>query len=152
MSPADASARAQLLAAARAQVRASLDALAAQLQQIGDDQAGDTKSSAGDKFETAREMLQQELDRLGAQARTAREQLLQLSVAERAPRGEQADLGSAVTLANGERYLLGCGLGRLRDLVGPRAYAVSLESPVGRELRGLRVGDRFRGERIARLD
>lgn len=129
-----------LLAAARAQVRESLTAVEAQLAQLSDDQAGDTKSSAGDKFETSREMLQQELDRLGGQARVLREQLLQLEMAERAEARARAGIGSVVHVASGERYLLACGLGRVKGVDGAPAYCVSLESPVGAALAGVLAG------------
>ncbi len=111
------------------------------MAQLHDDQAGDTKSSAGDKFETSREMLQQELDRLGGQAQVLREQLLQLEMAERAGPSERVALGSVVGVASGERYLLACGLGRLRGVAGEPAYCVSLESPVGAALAGAAAGD-----------
>ena len=126
---------------ARAQVTKSLRALDEQLAQIADDQAGDTKSSAGDKFETSREMMQQEMDRLQGQVRVVREQLLKLDLAERADRTDVASFGSLVAVANGDRYLLACGLGKVKAPAGVTLYVVSLESPVGAALIGKVAGD-----------
>lgn len=135
-----------LLARARRHVDDRLADLARQLAALDGAQAGETKSSAGDKFETSRELLQQERDRLGAQLAVMREHRLRLEVAARTASGEAAGLGSTVTLATGERYLLATGLGRVGE-----GFVVSLESPLGRALAGARAGERvgFRGRALA---
>ncbi len=147
--------RALLFEAAHRQVAASLEAVDAQLAQAQDDQTGDTKSSAGDKFETSREMMQQELNRLGAQRRVLLEQLLQLDVAERLVPGDHASLGSVVALATGEHYLLACGIGRLKGYAPGLSYCISLDSPLGAALRGVRAEEtrEFRGKplRVSRV-
>ena len=130
-----------LLTAARRQVVKSLEALEEQLAQLADDQAGDTKSSAGDKFETSREMLQQELDRLEGQAQVLREQLQRLDLAARADPGVVAGLGSCVRLSDGRDVLLATGLGKVVLPEGDIAYVVSEESPLGRALWGATVGE-----------
>ncbi len=140
----------EILSAARQQVRQGLAVVESQLAQLADDQAGDTKSSAGDKFETSREMIQQELDRLEGQARVLQEQLLQLEMAERADASERATIGSVVRVATGERYLLACGIGRVKGVEGGPVYSISLESPLGAALAGVRAGEEvvFRGKRL----
>ncbi len=133
----------QLLAAARQALDTSVCTLREQLAALDDASAGDTKSSAGDKFETSREMLQQERDRLDAQLANARTQLLALEVAERAAPSDTVRLGSCVELVGGEAYLLATGLGKVRLPDAGHAYVVSAESPVGAALLGRRVGEEF---------
>ena len=139
-----------LLAAAQLQVAATLAALDAQLAALDASQAGETKSSAGDKFETSREMMQQERDRLETQRAVAREQRLQLQLAERAPFGKTVGLGTTVTLADGQRYLLAAAVGKLRLPDGTTAYAISRESPLAQALWGRAAGEEvvFRGRRL----
>ena len=139
-----------LLTAARLHVAKTLAALDEQLAALDAAQAGETKSSAGDKFETSREMMQQERNRLEAQRAIAAEQRLQLQLAERAPFGKTVGLGTTVTLADGNRYLLAAAVGKLRLPDGTAAYAISRESPLAQALWGRGEGDEvaFRGRRL----
>ena len=138
-----------LLTVARSQVLASRSALESQLQGLDDSQAGETKSSAGDKFETSREMMQQQRDQLSAQLQVVLEQALLLEVCERKAESSVIGLGSVVTLDSGERYLIACGIGRLKTS-GSKAFAISLESPIGQVLKGLTASDTasFRGKEL----
>ena len=147
-----------LLTAALDHVRRTLSTIDAQLAALDASQAGETKSSAGDKFETSREMMQQERDRLEVQRAVAREQYLQITLAERAARARSGagegvmdvGLGSEVTLGNGERYLVAAAVGRLRLDEGGKAHAISVESPLARALWGRSVGEVvvFRGRSL----
>ena len=99
----------------------------------------DTKSSAGDKHEVGRAMVQQELDQQEAQL--AKLQALQQELA-RVPLGrvyEQAAFGSLVTTDQGT-YFIAIGLGQV-DVDGEACFVVSLASPIGQALKGKRVGD-----------
>ena len=104
-------------------------------------QAGETKSSAGDKFETSREMMQQERDRLEAQAAVMRGHHVALEVAARREAGSVVGLGSEVVMEGGERYLVATGLGKVRLGGGAVAWVISPESPLGAALVGRRVGE-----------
>ena len=130
-----------LLDAARGMVVTRVASLQQQLAALDASQAGETKSSAGDKFETSREMMQQERDRLEAQLAVMLGHARALDAAERRPPSEIVGLGSALRLSNGQAILLATGYGKLRE--GPHAGAVciSLESPLGKALAGKRVGD-----------
>lgn len=138
-----------LLAIARSQVLSSREALESQLKQLDASQASETKSSAGDKFETSREMMQQQRDQLSAQLQVVLEQALLLEVCERKAASKIIGLGSVVTLSSGERYLIACGIGRLKT-AGSKAFAISLESPIGQVLKGLTENDTasFRGREL----
>ena len=104
----------------------------------------DTKSSAGDKFETGREMMQREMDKLSAQVDNTLNSIAKLD--------RIADLPASLIISEGslvetdqETYYVSIGYGKL-DTV----FAISIESPLGIELKGKRVGDRIemRGRNI----
>ena len=108
----------------------------------------DTKSSAGDKFETGRERLQAEEDKLTAQLEEVLRGRRVLAILENPPAGEpgRARLGSLVETDRGNFYL-SVAAGRA-DWDGSSWFCVSPGSPVGRALNGCRAGDRLRqGER-----
>jgi hypothetical protein len=111
--------------------------------------ASDTKSSAGDKHEVGRAMVQQELDKLEEQR--AKLIALQQELA-RVPLDrvyEQVGFGALVMTDQGS-YFIAVGLGAM-VLEGETCYAVSLASPIGQALKDKRVGDvlEFNGKRIS---
>jgi len=108
----------------------------------------DNKSSAGDKHEVGRAMVQQELDQLEAQL--AKAQVMQQELA-RVPLErvyEHAGFGSLVGTDQGN-YFIAIGLGAV-EVDGERCYAVSLASPIGQALKDKKAGDAvdFNGKRI----
>jgi transcription elongation GreA/GreB family factor len=104
----------------------------------------DTKSSAGDKFETGREMMQKEMDKLSALVDNTRYSLSKLDRLANLPPAAVITEGSLVE-TDQESYFISIGYGKL-DAV----YAISIESPLGVELKGKKVGDRveMRGRKI----
>ncbi|MEX1132158.1 MAG: 3-oxoacyl-ACP synthase [Flavobacteriales bacterium] len=108
----------------------------------------DTKSSAGDKHEVCRAMVQQELDQLEAQL--AKVQVMQQEL-ERVLLDRVYDrvaFGSLVTTDHGS-YFIAIGLGAV-EVGGETCYAISLASPIGQALKDKKVGDVvvFNGKRI----
>ena len=107
----------------------------------------DTKSSAGDKFETTREMMQQEIAR-HQQLLTDAERMRQvLATLDIRPRSDTAKLGSLVETDRGT-FFLAISAGRL-EVDNHPYWVVSTASPIGSRLVGLRVGDRFSFNQIA---
>ena len=104
----------------------------------------DTKSSAGDKFETGREMMQREMDKLSALVDNTLNSIAKLD--------RLTDLSAAAVISEGslvvtdqETYYISIGYGKLDSV-----YAISIESPLGVELKGKRVGEciEMRGRKI----
>jgi transcription elongation GreA/GreB family factor len=115
-----------------------------QIAQTEESQAEDSKSSAGDKFETGRERLQQELNRLGAQLVYLQEQRTALEYIGRDKKSStKATVGSLVSLANGARYLIAVGFGKLKLSDGTSVFVVSPEAPIGQALIGKAAGASF---------
>jgi hypothetical protein len=118
--------------------------LEAAKQALDDVQAAvneETKSSAGDKYETSREMMQQETDRNMAQLNEANKLKVALSVIGTGGTAEAAEPGSVVITDNGNFYLaISAGLITVSN---KKYYAVSPASPIGLKLKGLKSGNNF---------
>ena len=99
----------------------------------------DTKSSAGDKHEVGRAMVQQELDKLEEQH--AKLVVLQQELA-RVPLERSFDrvaFGSLVETDQGT-YFMSIGLGRM-EVDGGSCFAISLASPIGQALKDKQTGE-----------
>ncbi|HEY1024236.1 MAG TPA: 3-oxoacyl-ACP synthase [Sphingobacteriaceae bacterium] len=101
----------------------------------------DTKSSAGDKYETSREMLQQEISRNESQLQESRKLLSTLTLLNPHKQYESAAPGALVNTNRGN-FFLAISAGRL-DHNGKTYFALSGSSPIGLKLKGLKAGDRF---------
>jgi len=112
----------------------------------------ESKSSAGDKYETGRAMMQIELENNGRQlekTRLAKQDLLQLDLLAA---HSVAGLGSLVYTSR-EIYFLSIGFGKLEFAEQPY-YAISLASPIGQALKQAKVGDgvSFQGKVLTILE
>lgn len=130
----------QLIAQLDRILSAKLEALAASISSTQESRDSDTKSSAGDKFETSREMAQIELNNLENQAeKTARmlNELKQIKTTSTATIG----YGSLVNTNHGA-YFLSIPYGKLQ-LDGTTYYVISMASPIGQQLNGKTTEDTF---------
>ncbi|MBE8720597.1 GreA/GreB family elongation factor [Sphingobacterium pedocola] len=101
----------------------------------------ETKSSAGDKYETSREMIQQDFNRYQSQlniANTDKNVLLQINSEID---HEEALLGSVITTNNGV-YFLSISIGAI-TVSGMSIFVVSPASPIGQTLWGKKTNDTF---------
>ncbi|MEX8547241.1 MAG: 3-oxoacyl-ACP synthase [Mucilaginibacter sp.] len=102
----------------------------------------DTKSSAGDKYETGRAMMQQEIDLNSRQLLEARKMQAQLQQISFDATHNSAQAGSLVETSQGDFYLA-VSAGAL--LIGTkRYYAISTASPMGLQLKGKKAGESFK--------
>lgn len=100
----------------------------------------ETKSSAGDKYETGREMANQERDRNAAQLYEAQQLLAVLQKIQPELPCDAVRLGALVRTSLGLFYL-GIGAGKLYTTGGQEFLAVSSAAPVAVALSGKRAGD-----------
>jgi len=99
----------------------------------------ETKSSAGDKYETGREMMQQETNRNMAQLTEANKLLAALNqISINNARHDTVHPGSLVFTDNGIFYIA-ISAGVLK-YDGETYFAVSLASPIGQQLKGKKAG------------
>ena len=99
----------------------------------------DTKSSAGDKYETGRAMVQQEIDNNEIQLVKAigqRHELLQLEITK----DHHVVEPGCLVVTNHEKYFISIAMGKL-TVSGDVFYAISLASPVGIAIKDKRKGD-----------
>jgi hypothetical protein len=124
-----------------AYVRRSMDAAELAIQEAQKSSSDDTKSSAGDKYETGREMAQQETNRNLAQLNEANKLMVALNRIGTSGTATHAESGSVIITNNGNFYLA-ISAGSLQ-LDGKTYFAVSPASPVGFQLMGKSVGTSF---------
>jgi transcription elongation GreA/GreB family factor len=108
----------------------------------------DTKSSAGDKHETAREMVQQEREMIGKRISEAEKQLGELMKIIETDSSNTIQAGSLIYCTLGWMYL-SISLGSI--MIGDqKVNIVSMDSPVGKLLKGKNIGDtiELNGKRI----
>jgi len=101
----------------------------------------ETKSSAGDKYETGRAMMQQENDRNTGLLNEAKKLMVVLNRISATASSARAEAGSLVITNNGRFYIaVSAGSVTINNEV---YFAVSQASPIGLKLTGSKAGDRF---------
>lgn len=106
----------------------------------------DTKSSAGDKYETGREMIQIEIDKNTAQlqnARNLKEELARIPIQKEF---SKAEFGSLVETNQGI-YFLSIGIGKI-VIQNKTIFAISTASPIGILLQNKSIHDTFQFQSI----
>jgi transcription elongation GreA/GreB family factor len=111
------------------------------LEQAREASNDDTKSSAGDKYETSREMMQQDIDRNKRLLMDAQENLKVLEAVGHNPVSERISGGSLVHTSEGIFYV-SISAGMLQ-FEGKTVFAISAASPIGKMLLGKTKGDQF---------
>jgi hypothetical protein len=122
-------------------VRKSMDAAELGIKEAQKASSEDTKSSAGDKYETGRAMMQQETDRNLTQLNEANKLMVALNRIGTQSAGTKAETGSVIITNNGSFYLA-ISAGSL-SVDGKTYFAVSPASPIGNLLMGKTVADSF---------
>lgn len=108
----------------------------------------ETKSSAGDKHETGRAMLQLEMEKAGQQLKEVVYMQEQLNKINLNSESKKAHLGSLIYTNSGS-YFISISKGQI-NLNNEVFFAISSQSPIGQLLLGKEVNDdvEFRGQRI----
>ncbi|PUV24374.1 MULTISPECIES: hypothetical protein [Sphingobacterium] len=118
------------------------------LETARDSSNDDTKSSAGDKYETSREMIQQDINRYQGQLVEANKDLLQLTNITSAV-GDKTDfvkLGSLVK-TNVGLYFIATSIGAIK-IGDNNVFVISAASPIGQLLLGRKIGESFLFNRL----
>lgn len=101
----------------------------------------DTKSSAGDKFETGREMMQREMDKLSASIDVFKSHLVKIKTIDTDKKFAKIGFGSIVETDTGT-YYMSVGLGKLSS-DGVEFYTISNDSPLGELLMHKQAGEQI---------
>jgi len=99
----------------------------------------ETKSSAGDKHETGRAMIQMEMEKASQQFESIHQMKKLLSKIELRTTGHIISLGSLIETDKG-RYYLSISMGEV-EVEGIQYYCISTSSPIGQQLLGKTVRD-----------
>ncbi len=116
-----------------------INAIKKNLKSIAESRNNETKSSAGDKYETGRAMLQIEEENNKTQLLQALRVKNQLSKIKKSKESRIVELGSLVTTTNGD-YYISIGLGKI-TLNNQHYYCVSAISPIGQKMMHKAAGD-----------
>lgn len=115
--------------------------LNAELAQLREGLASDTKNTSGDKHETSRAMNQLEQERLGNQLIQAEEMQLSIKRIAVLPKTELVQNGSLIKM-NNSWYLLATAFGKL-SIDSQLVFVLSQASPIGQQVIGKKTGDRI---------
>jgi len=119
-----------------------IDTAETALKQAQEASNDDTKSSAGDKFETTREMMQQDIARNKNLLFDGQQNLQLLSSLENTPSaGDTVRNGSLVNTSKGIFYI-SISAGQL-NVEDRQVFAISAASPIGKLLIGKKAGESF---------
>lgn len=110
-----------------------------QIKEIQESLTSETKSSAGDKHETGRAMLQLEREKSGQQLAETEKLKENLSKIDVSKSSGSIGLGSVVFTSNAN-YFIAISIGQI-EVEGTNFFAISLNTPIGLLLMGKTVGD-----------
>jgi transcription elongation GreA/GreB family factor len=140
MADANTTLKSQLHQHCLAMAQEQVDNLNAIMAELKDALGSESKSTAGDKHETGRAMIQLEQERAGHQLAQAEQLLLSLqSINVLLPAAETIQLGS-LAITNKGSFYISVGLGKI-TMDGELFYAVSPTAPIAVALLGKRVGE-----------
>ena len=116
-----------------------INTLKLDMASIKDTRDSDTRSSAGDKFETNRVLIQMELDKTEVQLNKTKVLRNELSHIDIQKQYTQVEFGSLVCTTQGN-YFFSVALGKFE--VNKEIYhCISLGSPIGQSLQNKKVND-----------
>ena len=101
----------------------------------------ETKSTAGDKYETGRAMMQLEQEKNEMQLRQALHLKASLKQMDFEKISNEVGFGNLVITTQG-KYFISIGIGKVK-IEDETYFVVSLDSPVGKLLAGKKIGDKI---------
>lgn len=140
--------KAEVLEAFAAGLRERCAAAGRELAALSDAAGNETKSSAGDKYETAREMFSQARD---LQRRLLDEAQVQLDwISRQDPSTPRTSAGTGALVRTGEGWMLLGPIPSSVECAGSSIQGLSIQSPLGQALKGAREAGvvEFRSRRL----
>ncbi|MAD58523.1 MAG: hypothetical protein CMK44_08135 [Porticoccus sp.] len=119
-------------------LRSNTDLLENELKSINEEKNSISKSSAGDKHETSRALMQSEFDKINNNYQS---QLNHLKVIESLDMSDKPKIGLGSLVETDSSILfIGIGLG-IHQIGNKKVMIVSKASPIGKQLEGKKEGD-----------
>ena len=133
--------REKLLAKCADYVEERVSRLQSSIKDLEHDLGNETKSSAGDKYETSREMINTEINKLQNQLQSFKKLKEVLAVIENRKASTTVQLGSIVK-TSAANYFISIPVGEIM-VEEEKFYAIGLNSPIGKLLFGKQEGEQF---------
>lgn len=111
------------------------------INEIKEGLESETKSSAGDKYETGRSMMQLEIEKLENQRQKSKKSLSLLNQIDPSYSSTKINYGSLVETNQGI-FFVGLGLGKI-EIANQIIMAISLQSPLGQMFKDKNTNDAF---------
>jgi transcription elongation GreA/GreB family factor len=129
-------------------ISAKLNTINALLNDAQESANSETKSTAGDKHDTARAMAHLETEKNATQLAEINKLKKVLPYLENHKTGKTVDLGSLVLTDSGY-YYISISLGKI-EIANDSYFAISAMTPIGKLLIGKKAGDtlKFNGKKI----
>ena len=122
-------------------IKEKIHLLQFELDSIKEEKNNITKSSAGDKFETSRSLMQIEYDKINNQFIILKNQLKTIESIHVI--GKKANLGfGSIAKTKNSFYFISIGLGKY-TVDNNTVYVISLSSPIGKLLNNKKIGDKI---------
>lgn len=133
--------RFQLIDACRQYLKTRTEIINKAMKALTEDLENESRSSAGDKYETAREMINIEWNKLSVQL-NGYDRLAQIlrRIEKHKPSGK-AVLGSIVK-TEGANYFIAIPAGEIM-VNNQKFYAVGIQAPIAQKMLGKQTGDKF---------
>ena len=144
--------REELLRSCHTYVNERILRLEASVRDLEHDLGNETKSSAGDKYETSREMINAEISQLERQLKEFKKLKGILSLPQLQKASTAIQLGSIV-ITNAANYFVAIPVGEV-NIDKEKFYAIGINSPMAQLLNGKQKGDvfTFREKEVKILD
>ena len=110
-----------------------------EIKSLKESRDSETKSSAGDKYETARAMAQQEIDQLSAHLLVLQKQLYALEKIDIAKNNSVVSNGSFVYLNTG-LFFIAESIGKI-EVQGQQVFCLSTSAPLAKILADRKAGE-----------
>lgn len=133
--------REKLLAKCADYVEERVSRLQSSIKDLEHDLGNETKSSAGDKYETSREMMNTEINKLQNQLQSFKKLKEVLAVIENRKASTTVQLGSIVK-TSAANYFISIPVGEIK-VEEEKFYVIGLNSPIGKLLLGKEEGEQF---------
>lgn len=122
-------------------VQTQLDTIQSSLDQLMEAKSSETKSSAGDKYETGMAMIQNQEELFKRQQMETQSRMNQLKSIDPNTAKHQVEKGALVKTGIGIFYLA-IGLGKI-NIAQQEVFVLSMESPLGIILKEKSIGESF---------
>lgn len=125
------------------ELKSQISDITSNLDTIEQSKAQETKSSAGDKFETGRAMMQIEEDKLLGQLKRKKEDLLKLKVLQSGIINSDSIREGSMVRCDKQWFLIGLSFGKLK-LDNKYVFGISTQAPLAVKLLGKKLGEQIK--------